>query len=79
MVARSYLTSKLEDWALELTDAEMIAHPSLNYPEDAIKIPGDPAVTASAQANVECKRRKVQTKLHKLLIETCNESFYAEC
>eukprot|EP00961_Rhodomonas_salina_P231940 3133495-Rhodomonas_salina.1 len=55
----------------------MIAH--LNYPKDAVVIPGDPAATAAAQADVERKRLKVQTKLHELLIETCNESFYTEC
>eukprot|EP00961_Rhodomonas_salina_P185665 2506749-Rhodomonas_salina.1 len=71
MKAESYLAAKLQDWALALDYGAMLAHP--NYPVDAPVVPGDPAATAAAQAEVIAKRLKVQEKLHELLISTCNE------
>eukprot|EP00961_Rhodomonas_salina_P225789 3052847-Rhodomonas_salina.1 len=71
MKAESYLAAKLQDWAVALDDGAMTAHH--NCPVDAPVIPGDPAATAAAQAEVIAKRQKVQEKLHELLISTCNE------
>eukprot|EP00286_Rhodomonas_abbreviata_P008122 CAMPEP_0181343174 /NCGR_PEP_ID=MMETSP1101-20121128/31437_1 /TAXON_ID=46948 /ORGANISM="Rhodomonas abbreviata, Strain Caron Lab Isolate" /LENGTH=1673 /DNA_ID=CAMNT_0023454769 /DNA_START=92 /DNA_END=5115 /DNA_ORIENTATION=- len=73
----SYLAKRKRDWAVEMTDAQMLAHP--NYPPDAPPDPANPAAQAAAQAEVLVKRRKVQTDLHDLLTRTCKVSYYSEC
>ena len=73
----SYLAKRKRDWACQMTDASLLAHP--NYPADAPPNPGNPAAQAAAQAEVDAKRRKTQTDLHDLLTRKCGISYYAEC
>mmetsp|Transcript_61772 Transcript_61772/g.127702 ORF Transcript_61772/g.127702 Transcript_61772/m.127702 type:complete len:1753 (+) Transcript_61772:15-5273(+) len=73
----SHLATKNREWALELTDASMVLHPS--YPADAPPNPANPAAQAAAQLVVDEKRRKVQTELHALLVRTCKDAYFTEC
>eukprot|EP00961_Rhodomonas_salina_P046806 628076-Rhodomonas_salina.1 len=73
MTVPSKQAGKRQDWVTTLLEADMIAHP--NYPPDAPVIPGDPAGTAAAQAEVVRSRLDAQTAIHELLISTCSEAF----
>ena len=73
----SHLAHKKREWALELSDAAMLAH--ANYPSDSPPQPLIPGAQAVAQLLVDEARRKVQTELHELLIRTCKETYFTEC
>jgi hypothetical protein len=73
----SWLAKRKRDWAIEPTDALMLAHP--NYVQDAPPDLVNPAAQIAAQAEVLSKRRKIQTDLHDLLSRKCKLAYYAEC